>query len=73
MTASTLREAFQTFHDLQFDIALVDPELFPYPADQVEGHLRQVNANTSIRLLSSSMAPASEYLDLFENSVVLQS
>jgi HD-like signal output (HDOD) protein/CheY-like chemotaxis protein len=73
MTASTLREAFQTFHDLQFDIALVDPELFPYPADQVEGHLRQVNANTTIRLLSSSTAPASEYLDLFEHAVVVES
>ena len=72
MTASTLREAFQTFHDLQFDIALVDPELFPYPAEQVEGHLRQVNATTNIRMLSSSTAPASEYLDLFENSVVVQ-
>jgi HD-like signal output (HDOD) protein/CheY-like chemotaxis protein len=70
MTAGTLREAFQTFHDLHFDIALVDPEIFPYPADQVEGHLRQVNANTNIRVLSSSTAPASEYLDLFEGEVV---
>ena len=73
MTASTLREAFQTFHDLQFDVALIDPELFPYPPDQVETHLRQVNANTTIRMLSSSTAPASEYLDLFEHGVVLDS
>jgi HD-like signal output (HDOD) protein len=71
MVAGTLRDAFQTFHDLQFDIAIVDPELFPYPAEQVEGHLRQVNANTNIRLLTCSVAPASEYLDLFENSVVV--
>ena len=70
MVAGSLRDAFQTFHDLQFDIAIVDPELFPYPPDQVEGHLRQVNANTNIRLLTCSTAPASEYLDLFENSVV---
>lgn len=71
MIAGTLRDAFQTFHDLQFDIAIVDPELFPYPADQVEGHLRQVNANTNIRLLTCSTAPASEYLDLFQNAVVV--
>lgn len=71
MVAGSLRDAFQTFHDLQFDIAIVDPELFPYPADQVEGHLRQVNANTNIRLLTCSTAPSSEYLDLFENSVVV--
>jgi HD-like signal output (HDOD) protein len=70
MTAGTLREAFQTFHDLHFDIALVDPELFPYPPDQIETHLRQVNADTNIRVLSSSTAPASEYLDLFEGEVV---
>jgi HD-like signal output (HDOD) protein/CheY-like chemotaxis protein len=70
MTAGTLREAFQTFHDLHFDIALVDPEIFPYPQDQIEGQLRQVNANTTVRVLSSSTAPASEYLDLFEGEVV---
>jgi len=70
MTAPSLREAFQTIHDLHFDIALVDPELFPYPPEQIEGHLRQVNANTNIRVLSSSTAPASEYLDLFEGEVV---
>ena len=64
MVATNMRDAFQTFHDLQFDIALVDPELFPYPAEQVEGHLRQVNATTAIRILSSKAGP-SEYMDLF--------
>jgi HD-like signal output (HDOD) protein len=70
MVAATLREAFQTFHDLQFDIALVDPELFPYPADQVEGHLRQVNPKTAIRILKPNAGP-SEYMDLFPSGIAL--
>lgn len=70
MVAGNLREAFQTFHDLQFDIALVDPKLFPYPPDQVEGHLRQVNPKTEIRLLSATSGP-SEYMDLFGGQIAL--
>jgi hypothetical protein len=70
MVAGDLREAFQTFHDLQFDIALVDPKLFPYPADQVEGHLRQVNPKTEIRVLSENAGP-SEYMDLFGGQIAL--
>ena len=71
MVASNLPEAFQTFHDLQFDIAIVDPHLFPYPAEQVEAHLRQVNANTNIRLLSGAQDSAEEYLDIFEGAVAV--
>jgi HD-like signal output (HDOD) protein len=70
MVAGTLREAFQTFHDLQFDIALVDPQLFPYPSDQVEGHLRQVNPRTPIRILKENAGP-SEYMDLFPSAIAL--
>lgn len=70
MVAATLREAFQTFHDLQFDIALVDPRMFPYPADQVEGQLRQVNAKTEIRMLSGAAGP-DEYLDLFGDELAI--
>lgn len=70
LVAGTLREAFQTFHDLQFDIAVVDPDLFPYPADQVEGHLRQVNPQTTIRVLKENAGP-SEYMDLFGGEIAI--
>jgi hypothetical protein len=70
IVASTLREAFQTFHDLHFDIALVDPQLFPYPAEQVVGHLRQVNVKTEIRLLTPNAGPA-EYMDLFDEQIAI--
>ena len=70
MVANTMREAFQTFHDLHFDIALVDPKLFPYPVEQIEGHLRQVNPNTAIRILKENAGP-SEYMDLFPSAIAL--
>lgn len=70
MVANNMREAFQTFHDLHFDIALVDPKLFPYPVDQIEGHLRQVNPNTAIRILKKNAGP-SEYMDLFDSQMAI--
>lgn len=69
MVAASPAEAFQTFHDLQFDLALVDPHLFPYPVDQVEGHLRQVNAVTPIRVLALDKPALDQLSDLFLSSI----
>ncbi len=66
MIAASPAEAFQTFHDLQFDLAVVDPLLFPYPVSQVEGHLRQINAITPIRVLLPEQPAAEQVSDIFQ-------
>lgn len=52
MLATSSTEALQTFHDLQFDLALVDVALFAIPRQEIETRFRQMNGTAAVLVLN---------------------